>query len=1064
MPEIKNNFVQGKMNKDLDDRLLPNGQYRDALNVTVGRSDDSDVGVVQNVKGNTLAYPETLNIIATYPKAKVIGLHVDNEKERVFYFVTDRSTGVLSDTIGPPGSSGNPLAPSTTFHGIYYWDQQSGFGQPKLIVKGHFLNFSKDYLITGTNIIGNLLFFTDNLNQPRKININTAIANVAYYNNEQKVSVAKYAPFYPIRLLDSSNNSTMVNDADVESVFLRDQFVRFSYRFKYKDKEYSIMAPFTQPVFIPKTYASSSTGLSDADISKIFETGEVSSMINNINKVVLKIQMPSVASTVLDDLDITNIQILSRVDGDLSVRVVEDIKSVDASIDSGILNYTYKSLEPFKTIPEDQTTRVFDDIPLRARAQEATGNRVIYGNYTNKRSLANTVLDYDIDRATKNSTTSSEDDNLYKEYKYHNLKSRRTYQVGVVLSDIFGRQSPVLLPKSSSSATSTERSTIYASARDPQTFNSSQWQDYSISTTNTENWGDVLRISFKQPIDNVYSASNPYGWYSYRIVVKQQEQEYYNVYTYGVRRASTNIGFISLHGDNVNKVPRDLTDVNKDTDIAGSNIRLYPKVINTNTESGGTRINYLSSGDLFDVMEIGTVTDFGYDTSDSNQMAAFGPLFFSNYLQPGATSNTIASLATNHLLAKFSVSDIIQTDNENPPNEIPVLYSKMGKLAVFETEPFNSKLDIFYETSTAGLVSDLNTSILTSLTGITDIQIFELLNDGGTGLTEATSIGQYVAEVKAFNDGGAQQNAVLTIQSAQSSVNGDVSDNFIIEEDNGLYKIKTQNTNYFFGQNGEVIDFTINSNFANEDFTQSKILYLKNIPPSFIKPPDPISVPFNKTLNVEIVTMQADNGSTLETQSGILGIEPTVPAFEIESQTLITGKYQIDPDNGKISVLEYLSGNNQLLTGTDTIIVKVNDTTNSATFPSDLTAEQYQTQTPSGLTDSSVSFDSDDDAVYNTVEVVINVIGSEFKPFYASENGFSSASAAINQQTTVQLWHDGDGDLPAVGDIVYQNITLGNQIFNSSNQFYTMSLTFNGTGNQSFVSGSDGIVTEIGTL
>ena len=37
-------------------------------------------------------------------------------------------------------------------------------------------------------------------------------------------------------------------------------------------------------------------------------------------------------------------------------------------------------------------------------------------------------------------------------------------------------------------------------------------------------------------------------------------------------------------------------------------------------------------------MEIGTVTDFGYDTSDSNQMGAFGPLFFSNYLQPGAGS------------------------------------------------------------------------------------------------------------------------------------------------------------------------------------------------------------------------------------------------------------------------------------------------------------------------------------------------------------------------------------------------------------------------------------------
>ena len=53
--------------------------------------------------------------------------------------------------------------------------------------KSDFLNFSKDYLITGTNIIGDLLFFTDNLNQPRKININTAIANTAYYNSEQKI-------------------------------------------------------------------------------------------------------------------------------------------------------------------------------------------------------------------------------------------------------------------------------------------------------------------------------------------------------------------------------------------------------------------------------------------------------------------------------------------------------------------------------------------------------------------------------------------------------------------------------------------------------------------------------------------------------------------------------------------------------------------------------------------------------------------------------------------------------------------------------------------------------------
>ena len=28
--EIKNTFLKSKMNKDLDDRILPNGEYRDA--------------------------------------------------------------------------------------------------------------------------------------------------------------------------------------------------------------------------------------------------------------------------------------------------------------------------------------------------------------------------------------------------------------------------------------------------------------------------------------------------------------------------------------------------------------------------------------------------------------------------------------------------------------------------------------------------------------------------------------------------------------------------------------------------------------------------------------------------------------------------------------------------------------------------------------------------------------------------------------------------------------------------------------------------------------------------
>ena len=53
MPEIKNAFIKGKMNKDLDERLVPNGEYRDALNVDVDYSDGSNIGALKNILGKS---------------------------------------------------------------------------------------------------------------------------------------------------------------------------------------------------------------------------------------------------------------------------------------------------------------------------------------------------------------------------------------------------------------------------------------------------------------------------------------------------------------------------------------------------------------------------------------------------------------------------------------------------------------------------------------------------------------------------------------------------------------------------------------------------------------------------------------------------------------------------------------------------------------------------------------------------------------------------------------------------------------------------------------------------
>ena len=74
MPEVKNTFIQSKMNKDMDGRIIPNGQYRDGQNVQISRSEGDDVGALENVLGNELLS----NFGLTNSNLEIIG-HLTND-------------------------------------------------------------------------------------------------------------------------------------------------------------------------------------------------------------------------------------------------------------------------------------------------------------------------------------------------------------------------------------------------------------------------------------------------------------------------------------------------------------------------------------------------------------------------------------------------------------------------------------------------------------------------------------------------------------------------------------------------------------------------------------------------------------------------------------------------------------------------------------------------------------------------------------------------------------------------------------------------------------------------
>ena len=200
MAEVKNSFLKSKMNKDLDSRLVPNGEYRDAVNVQVIKSEGEDVGALENAQGNYNVgdFQDFVNDNFSDVGSLVsVGYFVDQTNSDVYLFFTDNSSLKY-----------NPSANNF----IFKWSDEQGI---KLLVHGAFLNFHPQFPIIGVNLLERLLFFTDNRNQPRKINVDKALNDSTYYSTEDQISVAKYNPYKAIEVYTPSTVQLEFNSAPV---------------------------------------------------------------------------------------------------------------------------------------------------------------------------------------------------------------------------------------------------------------------------------------------------------------------------------------------------------------------------------------------------------------------------------------------------------------------------------------------------------------------------------------------------------------------------------------------------------------------------------------------------------------------------------------------------------------------------------------------------------------------------------------------------------------------------------------------------------------------------------
>lgn len=451
--ELKKTFIAGKMNKDLDERLVPDGEFIDALNVTIDTTSGSNIGAVSNSLGNTLVTNiqqliEDRGVVYVGSNAKTIGA-VTYEADNLIYW----------------------LVTSDNFDAIFEYSEVFQLTTIVLLCTQGQLNFSKNYPVTGINFIpaskgeGPFIYWTDGLNPPRRINVSRC---KGYTTDDTRIvddiDVILRPPLYSPKIdlsfdssIDTSNN-------------IQDKFIYFSYRFKYKDNQYSSLSPFSAVAFHASGFAYD------------YNTGDNKGMLNKYNVVDVTFDTGSEF--------VEEIQVLYFDTYKLNVYIIDNYNKADIPIsDDSKYTITFNASKIYTPIESSEVTRLFDNVPLTAKAQEIIGNRLVYGNYVQFRDIINSngvkiIPDYTLELSPEAITTAPK----------KTFRSDRDYEIGVVYLDEYGRMTTALTSK---------ENTLYIPPVNSDTAN-----------------------SIKVTLNN----EPPFWATNYRFVIKQAQGDYYNIF------------------------------------------------------------------------------------------------------------------------------------------------------------------------------------------------------------------------------------------------------------------------------------------------------------------------------------------------------------------------------------------------------------------------------------------------------------------------------------------------------------------------------------------------------
>jgi hypothetical protein len=433
-------IVPRSLNLDDDFLVVANSEMVDASNVTVSADDTGNANILKMVQGTSAVPFAGGQGSLSNGTNRTVGSVINKADNNVYFFVANNSeiaiSTVIANIVG--GQYIHTVTPSEVPHYVSVGDVITVSGMTNssrdngtFIVRtvptaNTFTYVSGAVTPTGTNLAGasakcsfgrhsiycflprtntsylayrnpvlgftaetfvkadtivkengdTILYFTDGVNEPRKINVTRALQtrNPGVFSSPLGALPAEFESTSSPTPLNSdierwdtlictakqppliAPTFAFTTDATIGKNNMYDKYFQFACQYIYDDGEVSAISPY------------STLAISNGQFLDGFLNAE-QELLNNVISI----------SVTNSKLDVAKIRILGRNKNDGQFFVIDDIANNKATATS---SYTFKNDRSYSFLADSEINKLYDNVPQIANAQGIVSNRLMYGGYT----------------------------------------------------------------------------------------------------------------------------------------------------------------------------------------------------------------------------------------------------------------------------------------------------------------------------------------------------------------------------------------------------------------------------------------------------------------------------------------------------------------------------------------------------------------------------------------------------------------------------------------------------------------------------------------------------------